>query len=108
MFTVQKRSYCYILDAVSGIFTILFNRITGQAYNVAADCSITTIREMAETAAAIGGSRVVFELPNEIEKRGSSKSQDAALDTKKLQHLEWQPSYDLKTGLEHTVAIIDQ
>ena len=69
----QKRTYCYVMDAVSGILAVLFCGKSGEAYNVANDKSIATIAEVALTIAEIAGTKVVFDLPDDIESKGFSK-----------------------------------
>ena len=103
---LQRRTYCYVVDAVTGIFTILFKGKSGEAYNVADVNSKVTIREMADIAAEIAGTKVVFELPTELEKKGSSKCQDAMLNTEKLQKLGWSSKYNLREGLMRTVNLL--
>jgi len=103
---VQNRSYCYVTDAVSGIFAALFRGKVGDVYNIASKNSIITIKRMAEMAAEIGNCNVIFELQDDLEKKGSSKTQDYVLDVDKLELLEWYPIYNIKTGLERTAIIL--
>lgn len=102
----QKRSYCYVTDAVSGIFATLFRGKVGDVYNIASKNSIITIKKMAEMAAEIGKCNVIFELQDDLEKKGSSKTQDYVLDVEKLELLDWNPVYNIKTGLERTAIIL--
>ena len=101
----QRRSYCYISDAAAGILTVAFRGGNG-AYNIANRDSNITICEMAETAASIAGTKVVFDLPDEIERKGFSVSQDAVLDEGKLRELGWEPRHSIRTGLERTIRIL--
>ncbi len=64
------------------------------------------MREIAKILAAISKRNVVFELPNEVEKKGFSKAQIAVMDTNKIQKMEWQARYDMKNGLKKTVEIM--
>lgn len=104
---LQRRSYCYVADVVCGIFTVLFRGITGEVYNVASEKSIT-IKDMAQTAADIAGTKVVFELPSNLEKKGSSVVQDAVLNIEKICSLGWKPEYNLKDGFIRTVQILQE
>ena len=101
----QRRSYCYVSDAAAGILTILF-RGKNEAYNIANRESNITIAEMAETAAGIAGTNVVFDLPDEMERKGFSVSQDAVLDESKLRALGWNPRYNSTDGFRRTVQIL--
>ena len=99
----QRRTYCYVLDAVSAIYTIMFKGKTGEAYNISNENSIASIAEVAQCCADIVGSKVIFDLPNEIEAKGFSKSQNCILDNKKLRSLGWQGVYSLEDGLKETI-----
>lgn len=100
---LQRRTYCYVIDAVRAIFQILFYGKKGEAYNVANENSAVSIVEVAETVAKIAGKRVVFDIPSEIEQKGYSKPQDCILDSKKLQSLGWNGKYKLEQGLRETI-----
>ena len=103
---LQRRTYCYLMDAVSGILTVLFKGESGQAYNVANEKSIASIAEVAETVARICGTQVVRDLPNEIEQRGFSRPQNCILDNSKLLALGWQGQYTLEQGMRATIDIL--
>lgn len=100
---LQRRTYCYVIDAVSAIFQILFYGKVGEVYNVSNENSVASIAEVAEIIAKISGKRVVFDIPSEIEMRGYSKPQDCILDNKKLQSLGWNGKYKLEQGLRETI-----
>lgn len=102
----QNRSYCYVCDAISGLFTILAKGQNQEAYNIASRIGITTIRNMAERLVALFPEkhlRVIFDLPTEQDKQAFSLIADAVLNSEKLEQLGWQPLTDLDTGLIHTV-----
>ena len=102
----QKRTYCYVMDAVSGLLTVLFKGEPGEAYNIANDQSIATIAEVARTIAQIAGTKVVFDLPDEVERKGFSRPQNCVLNTEKIKALGWSGKYDLKQGLTETLEIL--
>ena len=102
---LQKRTYCYVADAVSAILCIILNGTNGEVYNVANPNSVVSVKEYAETLANLANVELVFELPNEPEKRGYSKQADSILDAKKLINLGWKPIYKLKDGLNNTLLI---
>lgn len=99
----QYRSWLYVKDCVSAILTILLNGQNGEAYNVADKKSCITIRELAETIADIGGAKVVFEVPSDIEKQGFSVIRKAVFDISKLEALGWEPQYSLQDALMETI-----
>lgn len=102
----QKRSYCYVIDAVSGILSVLFKGQSGETYNIANDNSVTTIAEVAQTISRITGRKIVFDLPDEIEKKGFSLPQNCVLNTDKIKKLGWKGKYDLMSGMKETIDIM--
>ena len=105
---LQLRTYCYVMDAVEGLFTVLFSGRSGEAYNVANKNSIATIAEVARSVAEICKTKIVFDLPDEIEKKGFSKPQNCVLTTKKIESLGWSAKYDLSSGLYSTLSILKE
>ncbi|MFR5411817.1 MAG: NAD-dependent epimerase/dehydratase family protein [Enterocloster bolteae] len=99
----QQYSYLFVSDAVSAIFRIMLEGKKGQAYNVASEESDICLKNLAEKLAFLGNSRVVFELPDEIERRGFSKATKALLNNKKLRDLGWSEQYTLDEGLKISV-----
>ena len=99
----QTFSYLYVYDVVSALLTIMASGICGAAYNVADNAQVLSLRELAEILAEIGGRKVIFDLPDEVEKKGASSFQNVKLDGSKLKLLGWESRVDLKSGLAHTV-----
>lgn len=102
----QKRTYCYLMDAISGILTVLFKGKCGEAYNISNENSIVTIADVANAVASICGTKVVFDNPDSIEQQGFSRSQNCILDNKKLRELGWHGKYSLNNGLLSTIHIL--
>ncbi len=105
---LQRRSYCYVSDAVSALFYVLFYGEKGQAYNLANKNSTTTIRQLAESIAMVSKQNVQFELSDEVEKDGCSVVSNAVIDTKKLESLGWKARFSLKDGIERTLQIASE
>ena len=104
----QQYSYTYVADAVSGLLTVLLLGEKGNAYNIADTRSDIMLRDLAESLARLAGTKVVFDVPDEVEKAGYSKATKARLDSKKLQTLGWQAMYDIYGGLARTVQILKE
>ena len=102
----QRRTYCYVIDAITGLLCVLGNGATGEAYNISNEESVVTIAEVAKTVAEIAGTKVVFDIPDEIEKKGFSKPQSCVLDNHKLLSLNWKGVYDIKAGLKECIEIL--
>ena len=103
---LPKFSYCYVADCVSGIFYCLLAGKCGEAYNIADSSEILSLREIAEYISHLAGKKVVFELPNEIQKKGFSKAVRAVLVNDKLRALGWTPKDDTKSGIKKTIEIL--
>lgn len=100
---LQQRSYCYLPDAVSAIFTLLLKGESAQAYNIAG--ATATIREYAQALADHAGVSLKFDLPPEAEQKGYSVVTRAIQQPGKLQALGWRQRYPLRDGLSHTLSI---
>ena len=103
----QIRSYCYVVDCVSAIITVLINGESGKAYNISNPASVVTIRKLAEQIARSSGKKVVFANPSDEEKKGYNLMDNSSLDSRLLEDLGWQGLFDLKTGVEHTIKTIE-
>ena len=104
----QKRTYCYVVDAVSALFKILFYGKNGEIYNISNEKSIASIADVAKICAEIAGTEVVYDLPDAVEAQGFSRSQNCILDNSKLRALGWMGNYSLKDGLEETIASLQE
>lgn len=104
----QKRTYAYVMDVADALFLLLMQGQAGQAYNVSNECSVATIAQVAQTVADICGTKVVYDLPDELEKRGFSKPQDCVLANEKLRLLGWTGRYSLQEGLCETIQILSE
>lgn len=103
---LQKRSYCYVTDAAAALFTLLFRGKQGEAYNIANEKSVATIRGLAEILGSYAGCGVKYEQQTELERRGNSGIMHAVLDNRKLLELGVQMEYDIETGLKQTMEIL--
>ena len=104
----QYYSYTYVADAVAGLLTVLLCGESGEAYNIAEEHSDIMLKDHAAIIAGINGKEVVFEIPDAVEAAGYSKATKARLDGRKLQALGWKLRYDIKNGMEKTIAILKE
>jgi len=104
----QYYSYTYMADAISGLLYILLLGQNGEAYNIADESSDIMLKDLAGLIAAYRGKKVVFELPDEVEKAGYSTATKARLDGSKLHGLGWEPAYNIETGIQRTLEILDE
>ena len=102
----QFYSYIYVADAVYGLLTILLCGESGEAYNIADSKSDIKLRNLAELTASYTGRKVVFQIPDDIEKAGYSVVIKARLNGDKLKKIGWKPMYTIETGLKKTIKIL--
>lgn len=102
----QKYSYTFVTDAAAGILYTILQGEKGQAYNVADEESDITLKDLAQTLARIANTKVIFELPDEKERRGYSTATKAMLNADKLKKLGWNAQVHLIEGLKCTVEEI--
>ena len=100
----QLFSYTYAEDAAAAVLLVMLKGKSGEAYNVSDSGSVLTLAELAGILADIAGTKVVFELPDEVEKAGYSTATKAVLDASKLEALGWSPRVHMREGLERIIG----
>lgn len=103
------RSFCYLADAVLGFFTILFNGICGQAYNIGNDKCTMRISDFADLISQLFPQKRL-----KVIKR--SKGEDylpspfsrLCPDSSKARVLGWEPKYSLEDGLIRTIRWFEE
>lgn len=101
---IQRRSFAYVSDCVSGILTILTDGKIGMAYDVTSDETLT-IRQYAELCASVAGVKVYINEKDDIGKKEQSPIASQILDNHELKELGWRPIYHIIEGIENSVAI---
>lgn len=104
----QFYSYTYVMDTISGLLTIMLKGESGNAYNIADESSDITLRELAQLIADCSGVRVVYDTPDEKEKKGYSTATKARLSGGKLNEIGWRPRYDIRSGISRTIDIMKE
>ena len=79
---------------------------SGEAYNISNEKSDIMLKDLAKLIADYAGTKVVFEIPDEIESAGYSKA--TRLDGSKLENLGWSAKYDIRSGVERTMDILGE
>lgn len=101
----QMRSYTYVADCVSGIFTAMLNGINGEAYNIANSASRVTIAEFAGILADKAGVGCKVKVPDKNERREHTPIEYAVLDASKLEQLGWRGKYSIDEGIRNMLII---
>lgn len=99
----QIYSYTYVVDAAVAAFYLLLYAKSGDAINVADRNSDISLKELAETLADMAGSKVVFEIPDEVERSGYSTATKAVLEPGRMEALGWKAQTGMKEGLYKTI-----
>lgn len=99
----QIRSWCYVVDCVSAFLFILLKGESGEAYNVADPNSVITIRMLAEMLAEIGDTKVIMEVPSEIEKNSYNPVTKSVFSVDKLIGLGWMASGEMKENMRKII-----
>lgn len=102
----QLYSYTYVVDAAIAAFYLLLHGENGSAVNIADKKSDITLKDLAGFLAKAAGTKVIFELPDQIEKAGYSTATKALLDTTKIERLGWKANTGIADGLSKTVQIL--
>lgn len=101
----QMRSYTYVADCVSGIFTALLNGTDGEAYNIANADSRVTVVGFAEILAKKANVECVMKEPDMNEKQEQTPIEYAVLDSSKLELFGWKGQYDIEKGIKNMFDI---
>ncbi|KXT79148.1 NAD-dependent epimerase/dehydratase family protein [Streptococcus sp. DD13] len=105
-----ERAFCYLSDAISGLFTILLHGEVSQAYNLANEQEPIQIRDLAQELMTLfpdRGMKLVFDIPS-VANKGYSKMGRTRLDTRKLEALGWKPRVDLRQGITQTIQSFEE
>lgn len=103
----QFFSYLYVEDAVTGILQCMRFGACGEAYNLSDPSCDISLRDLAGKIAQISGTKVVFELPDDVEKAGYSTATKAVLDCGKVNSIGWKAKYDIDEGLRKTLSMLE-
>ncbi len=101
----QMRSYTYVADCVSGIFSVLLGGTDGEVYNIANAASRVTIAEFAAILARKARVDCVVKNPDENGRCEHTPFEYAVLDSSKLERLGWHGRYTIDRGIENMIRI---
>ncbi len=107
-FGEQYYSYTYVADAVSALLIIILNGKSGEAYNISSLNNDIKLKDLAEIIAKETGTKVVFQLPDDIEKRGYSTVTKSRMDSSKLCEIGWKSIYSIDDGIKETIKIMEE
>lgn len=102
----QYFSYIYYSDVACALIFLMLKGKNGEAYNIADENSNIKLKDLANLAARHCNVKVVFDVPEETEKSGYSKSVRAILNTEKINALGWSAKVSIEDGVERTIKIL--
>lgn len=102
---MQRRSYCYSIDAAVAILMVLIKGHKGEAYNICTE-EVLTIKEMAEILSKAGRVTLSYKEPTKEELQTFNPMNNSSLSFAKLNELGFHGCFSIKEALEHTVEIL--
>lgn len=102
----QYFSYIYSTDVACALIFLMLKGKNGEAYNIADENSNIQLKDLANLVAQNCNVKVVFDVPEETEKAGYSKSVRAILNTGKINVLGWSAQVRIEEGIKRTVEIL--
>ena len=104
----QLYSYTYVVDAAIAALYVLLLGESKSAINIVDSTSDIMLKDLAALIAQEAGTKVIFELPDEIEQAGYSTATKAVLDGTKLERLGWRARTTIEEGIRKTINIRSQ
>lgn len=102
----QYFSYTYVADAVRAMLFVILHGEMATPYNISvSDCDVH-LREFATLCSEVAGTNVVFDIPDETERRGFSIAQQAILSSCRLTSQGWSPVYSIRQAISRTIEIL--
>ncbi|MDT2827540.1 NAD-dependent epimerase/dehydratase family protein [Enterococcus viikkiensis] len=102
----QYFSYAYVGDVVYALLYLLASGENGEAYNIAVPEFDLHLKDLAQALASLNEKEVIFDLPDEEERKGFSTASQALLAADKIETLGWKPIFSLNEALTNTVELI--
>lgn len=102
-----KRTFCYVADAIAGLFTVLMKGGDGEAYNVCNTDQFVSIRQLAETLATLRQDvkiRVTWK-QRPVDEHYTENTAIGAIapSNEKLKGLGWAPKYSILDGFRRVL-----
>lgn len=98
----SAKPYCYTIDAIEAILTILLRGEDAEAYNVSNDATYISIRQMAEYLRDNFSPSIHIRIEAD-DTQGYAPETRLRLTSSKLSQLGWHPRYDLRSIFDHLI-----
>ncbi|MDR0536944.1 MAG: NAD-dependent epimerase/dehydratase family protein [Tannerellaceae bacterium] len=106
----MERAFCYLSDAIIGIFLVLFNAKESAVYNLANESEPIKIIDLANILADISSERghsIDIKINQSNTQKGYFKFERKKMSLKKIEHLGWNPAITLKDGLNRCIDVLN-
>lgn len=100
---LAERAFCYVTDAVAGIFLVMLKGEIGEAYNIANETEPMAIRNVAIMLSELFPEKGINVAYKHTDDSSYCKYARVGLSTAKIEALGWQPKIKLIDGLRKTV-----
>lgn len=104
---LARRPFCYVADAIAGLFTALLMGETGTAYNLGNDRAEVSVRELAECLVTLRpelGLEVIMAPEQRSANYAPSPVSRNCPDVSRLAALGWHPQTSIEDGFRRTLA----
>ncbi|HAZ96906.1 MAG TPA: dTDP-glucose 4,6-dehydratase [Treponema sp.] len=102
----QYFSYIYSSDVACALVFLMLKGKCTEAYNIADKKSNIHLKDLAKLVAKNCNVQVAFDIPEETEKAGYSRSVRAILNTEKINTLGWSAKVSIEEGIKRTIKIL--
>lgn len=99
----QFRSWCYVVDCVSGILTCLLKGDNCGIYNIADPQSNISIKELASLVASAAGKEVICIAAEPSESKGYNLVRQSIFSIDRIKELGWIPQTSISQGIRKTI-----
>lgn len=105
---LAQRTYTYVSDAVTGLFTAILRGESG-AYNVSDSAGLVSIRQLAEHfVQARPAAKLELKFETDADQYATNTVEFLGLDSAKLSELGWAPKVTLTDGVDRFLAHLEQ
>lgn len=98
-----ERAFCYITDAVSGIYRVMLQGESARAYNLANEKEPIRIFDLAKLLQELVGSGKGVTIASDSSQAGYTNYARTAMDTTDIESIGWEAKVGLREGLQRTL-----
>lgn len=102
------RSYMYVVDTASAIMHLLDKGLEQEVYNISNNNSVITIQGFAEIVAKKTNTVVCLKKTSISSVDGYTSIDRQVLANNKLISTGWEPLFDINTGIDHTISVLNK